>query len=215
MLEQAYPAAVATSLAFGGLGLSNLLYDRGVANSLSRYVAPILGGVAFLVAVLWLDAWTATVLSGAMALFILAVRLGFRQRLRGVRGNLPSQAWSEVTYALGGTVALAIGWGLLGDRWLAFAPIAFMAWGDSIAGLARATMWHRRVASTWPSIAMLGTCLVAAAVFQPYWIGAIGAIVAAAAERRRPMVHALWDDNLHVVAMSLVVMGVLARVSGV
>ncbi len=215
MLEQAYPAAVATSLAFGGLRLSNLLYDHGVANSLSRYVAPILGGVAFLVAVLWLDAWTATVLSGAMALFILAVRLGFRQRLRGVRGILPSQAWSEVTYALGGTAALAIGWGLLGDRWLAFAPIAFMAWGDSIAGLARATMWHRRVASTWPSIAMLGTCLVAAAVFQPYWIGAIGAIVAVAAERRRPMVHALWDDNLHVVAMSLAVMGVLARVTGI
>ncbi len=103
----------------------------------------------------------------------------------------------------------------LGDRWLAFAPIAFMAWGDSIAGLARATMLHRRVASTWPSIAMLGTCLAVAAVFQPYWIGAIGAIVAAAAERRRPMVHALWDDNLHVVAMSLAVMGVLARVPGV
>jgi len=215
MLEQAYPAAVATSLAFGGLGLSNLLYDRGVANSLSRYVAPILGGVAFLVAVLWLDAWTATVLSGAMALFILAVRLGSRRGLRGVRGNLPTQAWSEVTYPMAGTVALAIGWGLLGDRWLAFAPIAFMAWGDSIAGLARATIWHSRVASTWPSIAMLGTCLVAAAVFQPYWIGAIGAIVAAAAERRRPMVHALWDDNLHVVAMSLAVMWVLARVPGI
>jgi len=199
----------------GGLRLSNLLYDHGVANSLSRYVAPILGGVAFLVAVLWLDAWIATVLSGAMALFILAVRLGFRQRLRGVRGTLPSQAWSEVTYALGGTVALAIGWGLLGDRWLAFAPIAFMAWGDSMAGLARATLWHRRGASTWPSVAMLGVCLASAALYQPYWIGVIGAIVAAAAERRRPMVHALWDDNMHVVAMSLTVMGVLARVSGV
>lgn len=45
----------------------------------------------------------------------------------GVKGNLPSQAWSEVTYALGVTAALALGWGLLGDRWLAFLPIAFMA----------------------------------------------------------------------------------------
>ncbi len=97
----------------------------------------------------------------------------------------------------------------------ASALIAFMAWGDSIAGLARATIWHRRVASTWPSVAMLGTCLAAAASYHPYWIGVIGAIVAAAAERRRPMVHALWDDNMHVVAMSLAVMGVLARVSGV
>ena len=213
MLEQAYPAAVATSMALGGLGLSNLLYDRGVANSISRYAAPILGGVAFLVAVLWLEAWTATVLSGAMALFILAVRLGFRRELRGVRGNLPSQAWSEVTYALGGTAALGIGWGLRGDRWLAFASIAFMAWGDSIAGLARATIWHKKRAGLWPSVAMLGVCLAATALYQPYWIGALGALVATAAERRRPMVHALWDDNLHVVALSLAVMGVLTRIS--
>ena len=27
--------------------------------------------------------------------------------------------------------------GLMGDRWLAFVPIAFMAWGDSVAGLTR------------------------------------------------------------------------------
>ncbi len=211
MLEQAYPAAVATSLAFGGLRLSNLLYDHGVANSLSRYVAPIFGGVAFLVAVLWLDTWAAIVLAGAMALFILAVRLGFRRGLRGVRGNLPTHAWSEVTYAVAGTAALAIGWGLLGDRWLAFAPIAFMAWGDSIAGLARATIWQGRVAGTWPSIAMLGVCLAAAVVFQPYWIGTIGAIVAVAAERRRPNVAPVWDDNVNVVVASL---GVMALLSG-
>ena len=215
MLEQAFAVGGSASVAIAGLMASNLLYDRGVANTLSRYVAPVLGGVAFLVAVLWLDAWTATALSGAMALFILAVRLGFRRGLRGVRGNLPSQAWSEVTFALGGTAALALGWGLLGDRWLAFLPIAFMAWGDSIAGLIRATILHRRVASTWPSIAMLGTCLAAAAVFQPYWIGAIGAFVATAAERRRPMVHPLWDDNLHVIATSLGVMAALSRVPGV
>ncbi len=214
MLVQAFAVSGCVTVALVGLVGSNLLYDRGVANSVSRYMAPILGGVAFLVAVLWLDAWTATILSGAMALFILAVRLGFRRGFRGVRGNLPSQAWSEVTYALGGTAALAIGWGLLGDRWLAFAPIAFMAWGDSIAGLARATIWHRRVARPWPSIAMLGTCLAAATVFQPYWIGAVGAIVAVTAEWRRPMVHALWDDNLHVVALSLAVMVVLVRVPG-
>jgi len=211
MLVQAFAVSGSVTVALVGLVASNLLYDRGVANSLSRYVAPIFGGVAFLVAVLWLDVWTATVLAGAMALFILAVRLGFRRGLRGVRGNLPTQAWSEVTYALGGTAALAIGWGLLGDRWLAFAPIAFMAWGDSIAGLARATIWHRRVASPWPSIAMLAVCLAVAALFEPYWIGAIGAIVAVAAERRRPIVAPVWDDNVNVVVASL---GVMALLSG-
>jgi hypothetical protein len=212
-MGQAFVLSGVVLFAITGLVVSNSLYDRGVPNTVSRCAAPVLGGTAYLFAVLWLDAWTATVLSGAMAMLIPALRLGFRRGLRGVRGSLPTQAWSEVTYALAGTGALAVGWGLLGDRWLAFLPIAFMAWGASIAGLARATMWHRREASAWPSIAMLGTCLAAAALFQPYWIGAIGAIVAAAAERRRPMVHALWDDNLHVVAMSLAVMGVVARVS--
>ena len=145
-----------------------------------------------------------------MALFILAVRLGFRRGLRGVEGNLPTQAWAEVTYALGGTASLAAGWGVLGDRWLAFLPIAFMAWGDSAAGLLRATIWRGTVASIWPSVAMLGVCLAAAAFYEPYWIGALGALVASTAERRRPMVLRVWDDNLHVVAASLAVMGVLA-----
>lgn len=145
--------------------------------------------------------------------FILAVRLGFRRGLRGVSGNLPSQAWSEVTYALGGTAALAIGWGVLGDRWLAFLPIAFMAWGDSVAGLLRALRWPGNVASLWPSVAMIGVCLAAAAFYQPYWIGALGALVATAAERRRPMVLRVWDDNLNVVAASLAVMGVLTEIS--
>ena len=210
MLEQAFAVSGCVTVALVGLVASNLLHDRGVTNSLSRYVAPILGGVAFLVAVLWLDIWTATVLSCAMALFILAVRLGFRRGLRGVEGNLPTQAWAEVTYAMGGTASLAAGWGVLGDRWLAFLPIAFMAWRDSTAGLLRATIWRGNLASIWPSVAMLGVCLAAAAFYQPYWIGALGALVATAAERRRPMVLRVWDDNLHVVAASLAVMGALA-----
>ena len=94
MLEQAFAVSGSVTVALGGLVASNLLYDRRVANSLSRYLPPILGGVAFLVAVLWLEAWTTTVLSGAMTLFILVLRQGFRRGLRGVKGNLPSQAWS-------------------------------------------------------------------------------------------------------------------------
>jgi len=215
MLEQVFTVSGCVTVALVGLVASNVLYDRGVANSQTRYAAPILGGVAYLAAVLWLGAWTATALSGAMALFILAVRLRFRRGLRGVRGNLPSQAWSEVAYAIAGTASLAVGWGLLGDRWLAFLPIAFMAWGDSVAGLLRASPWRGNIGSLWPSVAMLGVCLAAAILFQPYWIGALGALIAAAAERRRPMVHALWDDNLHVVVMSLAVMGVLVAASRV
>ena len=132
--------------------------------------------------------------------------------LRGVRGSLPTQAWAEITYPMAGTVSPAVGWGLLGDEWLAFVPIAFMAWGDSVAGLARATIWRGTMVSIWPSIAMLGVCLAAAALYQPYWIGALGAGVATAAEHRVSRVFNLWDDNLQVLTMSLAVMAVLAGV---
>ena len=211
-MEQTLAVTGIGLISAAGLASSNLLYDRGVPNTISRYAAPVLGGTAFLVAVLWLDVWTAVTLAAVMTLLILALRLGFRRGLRGVEGTLATQAWAEVTYAIAGTASLAVGWGLLGDRWLAFLPIAFMAWGDSAAGFRRATIWCRNVGSFWPCLAMLGVCLTAAALFQPYWIGALGAFAATVAERRRPMVLIIWDDNLHVVALSLAVMGALVKV---
>ena len=213
MLVQLYAICGISALAITGLAGSNFAYDRGIPGSTSRSLAPVLGGFAFLVGVQWLDVWTAVVVSGVMNFLILVLRLGFRRSLRGVGGSRPTQAWAEVTYATAGTVSLAVGWGLLGDKWLAFLPIAFMAWGDSAAGLLRASLWQSNAASLWPSLAMFGVCLAVAVLFQPYWIGALGALVATAAERRRPMVSILWDDNLHVVAMSLAVMAVLVKIS--
>ena len=197
-------------LALIGVVSSNALYDRGLDSSVSRSVTSGLGGVAFLIAVLWLDAWSAVALAGAVAISVLGLRIGFRRLLRGSTGRLPSQAWAEVTYALAGTASLAIGWGLLGDRWLAFLPIAFMAWGDNAAGPARATIWRRNVAASGPSVGMLAVCLGTAALFQPYWIGAAGAIVATTVERYSPRLLGSRDDNLVLMAMSQGAMAVLA-----
>ena len=113
MLVLVYAVSGIAFLAVAGLAGSNFAYHRGIPNSTSRYLAPILGGVAFLVAVLWLDVWTAVTMSGIMSLLILVLRLGFRRGLRGVEGNRPTQAWAEVSYALAGTLSLAVGWGLL------------------------------------------------------------------------------------------------------
>ena len=209
-MDQLIAMSAVVAVALAGLVTANALYDRGVDSSVSRSVASALGGGAFLIAVLWLDAWSAVALAGVTAVSILGLRIGFRRGLRGARGRLPSQAWAEVTYAVAGTASLAIGWGWLGDRWLAFLPIAFMAWGDNAAGLVRATIWRRNVAGSGPSVGMLAVCLGTAALFQPYWIGAAGAVVATAAERHRPALLGLWDDNLHLVAMSLGTMAVLA-----
>ena len=211
MLDQGHAASGVVLLALAGLVGSNFLFDHGVDASISRRLPGLLGGVAFLVAVLWLDPWTAITLSGVITLFILVLRLGFRRGLRGVRGSLPTQAWAEVTYALAGTVSLAVGWGLLGNRWLAFVPIAYMAWGDGVSGLVReAFIWRKRRMRVWPSLAMLACCFALAGLFQPYWIGAGGAIAATAAERFTPRILRVRDDNWAIVAASLATMGVLA-----
>ena len=213
MLSETCAASGVVTLATAGLLASNFLFDKGLDASLSRRVPGVLGGFAYLIAVLWLGPWTAIALSGALSLFILVLRLGFRRGLRGVRGSLPpTQVWAEVTYPLAGTVSLAVGWVLLGDRWLAFVPIAFMAWGDTAAGLTRDFYLRRgKDVKTVPSTAMLATCLAIGVLFHPYWIGALGAIFAAAAERFNPMVLSVRDDNWTVVAASLAVMGIMAR----
>ena len=140
VLVHVYAVTTVASLALAGLTASNVLHDRSVPSAVSRYVAPLLGGAAFLTAVSYLDAWAAIALSGGLTLCILTLRVGFRHGLRGVRGNLPTQAWAEVTCGMAGVSSLAAGWGLFGDRWLAFLHIALIAWGDSIAGLARVTI---------------------------------------------------------------------------
>ena len=213
MLEQAYAAGAVAAVGLAGLVVSNVLHDRGVDAAVSRSVASAVGGVAFLLAVLWMDPWPAVSVATAMVGLMLALRLRYRRGLRGTDGRRSGQAWSQLTYAAVGAASLAVGWGLLGDRWLAFLPIAFVAWGDAAAGLARATVWRDSVMSVWPPAVMLAVCLTAAALFEPYWIGAVGAVVATLAERYRPRVAALWDDNVNVAAASIGAMALLARIA--
>jgi hypothetical protein len=203
MLGQILATCGVVALALAGLVGSNLMYDRGWDSALSRRLASTLGGAAFLVAVLWLHAWLAIVMSAALTALIVALRFGFRRGLRGAKGSLPSQAWAAVTFALAGTVSLVVGWGVLGQKWWAFLPIGFMAWGDNAAGLVRDTVCRTRRVSIWPSLAMLGACLGVAAFLRPFWIGGAGAIVATLTERFRPRFLGLLDDNLIVVMVSL------------
>ena len=81
MLEQGIRLSAITILALAGLVASNFMYDRGVPNTVSRYAAPVIGGLAFLVPVLWLDVWIAVSLSGLMTLIMLFFRAKFRRGL--------------------------------------------------------------------------------------------------------------------------------------
>jgi hypothetical protein len=211
----AIPVLGMVLLALVGIRGSNFLNDRGFSATLSRRFAPAVGGLAYLVSVVWLDVWVAVLVSGAMTLLIAALRLGFRNRLRGIKGSHSAQAWAEITYPVAGTAALVIGWGVMGNRWLGFLPIAFMAWGDTAAGLVRDSLSQDRAPTALSMASMLVVCVGAAAVFfHPFWIGALGAACATLAERYRPGVLGFWDDNGWIVATSLAVMGILIRISG-
>ncbi len=212
MADQIYTSGAVAAIALGGLASANFLHDRGLPHWVARRTAAVLGGLAFLAAVAWLQVWIAVAVVGSLTILIAAVRLGFRRGLRGVDSSVPSQRWAEVTFAAAGTLSLICGWALLGDRWLALLPIAFMAWGDNAAGVARDTLWRNNVRSDWPQVLMLAVCLGAAAFYRPYWIGAIGAIAATAAERYRPRIKG-WDDNLNVVCATLIVLGTATRVA--
>ena len=207
MLQQIFATVVVIALAMAGLIVSNITSRWDAAGTWARRSASALGGAAFLAAVLWLDVRTAIVVLTALTILVVTLRIGFPRSVQGLRGRAPSQAWSEITFAAAGTLSLAVGWWALGDKWLGFLPVAFMAWGDNVAGVVR-DIW---ISLPWPlpSAAMLGVCFLAAAFMQPYWIGAVGAILATLAERYRPRVP-FWDDNLNLVTASFSAMAVLA-----
>jgi dolichol kinase len=213
-MVQALGVAGVAALAVLGLVAANVLRDRGVEAAVTRRVAAVLGGGVYLIAVLCLEVWVAVALSTAVALVVLGLRLSARGQLRGLTGAATSARWGEVAYPLAGAASLAIGWGLLGDRWLAFLPIAFMAWGDNAAGAVRAVLPSGQRTSIWPSAAMLTVGLAAAALHQPYGVGAAGAVAATVAERLQPTTHPLWDDNWVIVAAALVTMHLATALGG-
>jgi hypothetical protein len=212
MVKQIYGSIAVVALALGTLFLANYLRDRGVAQWVTRRLAAVLGGTVFLMAVLWLEAGTAIGVVSVITLGIIIVGVCRRNGLRGVIGDRPSYNWSEVTFSTAGTLSLLVGWGLLGDRWLGFLPAAFMAWGDNTAGSARDTFWRYHPTSLWPLVVMGAVCLSAAVLYEPYWMGAIGAISATAAERFRLKIK-FWDDNLNVAAGALIAMSACLWIS--
>jgi dolichol kinase len=188
---------------------ANVLKDRGVPLDVTRRVLGALGGGVYLAAVLFLEPTVAIVAAVAIAGIFVVLRVSARRHLRGLAGDGRSDRLGELAYPVAAAASLAVGWGLFGDRWLAFVPIAFMAWGDNAAGLVRARWPRTRDTEVWPSAAMLGVCAAAALLLQPFWIGAIGAVLATVAERLHPTTHPLWDDNWVVVAASLPIMTAL------
>ena len=188
--------------------LPNLLHDHGMPRPGSRFVGAVAGGLAALLAVAFLPAWEAVSVSAIATLAIAILRSAPGQGLRGLDGGHSRRDWSTLSFPLAATGSLFVGAAVLDQGWAAFAPIAFVSWGDSAAGLVRS---RRKPPSRGilGSTVMLLICLGVALCVHPYWVGALGAAVATATERYRPLVPNWLDDNLAIAATSFVVIFVL------
>ena len=198
-----------------GIWISNILYDLGVPNYISRKVGHGAGGVAFLAAIAMSSAGWPIILAAGFGIFLFVFHFAKPDMLRGIGGSgRSSSSMAEVWFPLVAVPVFGISWYWLNAPSIAVACLLFMAWGDGITGVVRSQIYHKPVKGVWGSLAMLGICLVIAWVFiKPFWIGAIGSVVAVIVEwgfGDNGIVK--WaDDNWAIPAFSLgTILGLMA-----
>jgi len=210
MLSEIPYVVLIAGAALLGLYLANIFYDTGVIpHHVSRKLGHLGGCVGFLLCpFLFSTFWWPLILTTAFTLLLLYARWRRPSLFRGVGGSGRLQALAEIHYPATGIPIIAIGWGLLGQPWLAIVPLAFMGGGDAITGLIRNRVYKREVKGNWGSLGMLLVCLTLAYFVTPYWLGAVGAITAVIVEKFTPTRQYL-DDNLTVPIASFTVMACL------
>ena len=193
-----------------GLYLSNLMYDYKVPQYISRKIGHGVGGMGLLLLVFFFqEPWWPLILAGGFTLLLGGARILKPSTFRGVGGTGRSHALAEVWFPLASTVSIAVGWVWLNNPMLAIVPTLYMAWGDMVTGLIRSRVYGREVKGNWGSVGMLVSCLLIGYLFQPYWIAAVGAVVATLVEKYSGLSRTWVDDNYTIIVSSLLVMGTL------
>ncbi len=195
------------------LHISNVAFDYGVPNYLSRKTAHMAGAAGFLLCpLLFTTFWWPFLMAVGFTAVLLCGRI-FRPRLfRGVGGSGRQHAIAEVHFPGTAIVLIGVVWGILHQPWLAIVPLAFLGAGDGITGIVRSWVYGLEVKGLWGSAAMLAVCLLLAYFIRPYWVGAAGAVAATLAEKFTKT-SSYIDDNFTIPLFSAVVMGVLWYVS--
>ncbi|MBA7555918.1 hypothetical protein ES705_48610 [subsurface metagenome] len=192
-----------------GLYLANLCYDAGIPNYQSRKLGHLGGCVGFLICpLLFSSFWWPLILTSGFTALLLYARWRRPHTFRGVGGSGRPDALAEIHFPATGIILIGICWGLFDRPWLAIVPLMFMGAGDAVTGLIRSKVYGREVKGNYGSLGMILTCLVLACFIQPYWIGAVGAVIATLAERFTKT-SKFCDDNLTIPLSSALVMGIL------
>jgi dolichol kinase len=185
-----------------GLYLANLFYDYKIPQYISRKIGHLAGAVGFLICpYLFSSFWWPFILTAGFTGLLLYARMLRPYTFRGVGGSGRPQALAEVNFPAAGIVLIGVIWGIYDQPWLAIIPLVFMGAGDAVTGLIRSKVYGREVKGNWGSLGMLITCLLLAYFVEPYWLGAVGAIVAVLAEKFTPTTKYM-DDNFSIPLVS-------------
>lgn len=203
-----------------GLWISNILFDLKVPHYVSRKIGHAAGGMGFLLcAFLFPSGWWALMLAACFVVMLWAARVVKPDTFRGVGGSgRPTEAMAEVWFPLASIPVIGVGWIWLGEPLITVSCLLFMAWGDCITGLIRSQVYGKAVKGFWGSVGMFGTCLIIAWCFiEPFWVGAVGALVATATEWACGDIGIIKvDDNLMIpLVSSAAVFGILALMGGI
>jgi hypothetical protein len=128
-MQQTAAIVLVVALTGTSLGAANVLRDRAGPTALTRWTASVIGGLAYLVAVLWLEPWMALVLSVSGLVFIALLRLRGTSALRGLRSTSSADR-AELGYPAAAAAALA-------DRLVRPARSVAGVYGDRVHGLGR------------------------------------------------------------------------------
>jgi phytol kinase len=209
-------AALVVGSVMAGLWISNTLYDLKVPQYISRKIGHSAGGLAFLMSgLLFSSAWWPIILSASFGLVLWIARIARPRTFRGVGGSGRNpNVMAEVWFAWIAVPVFAVGWLWLDQPLITISCLLFMAWGDCVSGLVRAQVYGRPVKGLWGSAAMFIVCMgISWAFIQPFWIGAIGSLIATFTEWSFGDVGQVkWaDDNWAIPAISLAtIMGIMA-----
>lgn len=191
------------------LYLANLAYDAGLQHWVSRKIAHLGGGFAFIMCpFLFQEPWWPLILSAGFTVLLVAARVLRPGTFRGTGGSGRPGAVAEVNFPLAGAISILVIWVWLGEPYLAILPPAFMGLGDAITGLLRSRRSRVENKGWGGSGGMLVTCLLLASLASPLWIGGIAAAVATVAERVTPASRYI-DDNLTLTLSAVLVIGLL------
>jgi phytol kinase len=178
-------AILSVVVTLAGIWISNIVYDRGVPNYISRKIGHLAGGIAFLIAFFLSTPGWAIIIASSFGVLLLVARLVRPEILRGVGGTgRNNKVLAEVWFPWVAVPIFIISWLWLNKPAVSVACLLFMAWGDGITGLIRSIVYRKAVKGVWGSLAMLCVCLLIAGIFiKPFWIGAVASVMAVIVER--------------------------------